>query len=47
VQEELIALQTEIGFLVTKAIFVLHNWLRQNSADRLTYITDGLAIIEE
>jgi len=31
---------------VTKAIFVLHNWLRQNSADRFTYITDGMTNIE-
>jgi len=31
---------------VRKATLVLHKWLRQNSADNLTYITDGMANIE-
>jgi hypothetical protein len=31
---------------VGKAVCVLHNWLSQNSAVGLPYITDGMAVIE-
>jgi len=42
----LIALQTETVALVAEDIFVLQNWLRQNSPFGFPYITDGIADIE-
>ena len=44
--EDLIALQTETVVLVTKAILILHKYLRQNSAAGLPFIIDGIANIE-
>jgi len=42
----LIVLQSETIVLVAKAIFLLHNYLRQNSAARLPHIINQMAYIE-
>ena len=39
-------MQNETIFLGRKVIFALHNWLKHNAADKLTFITDGMANIQ-